>query len=78
VFHAENVQNPILIQHGLKDSRVVPLMSQLMIDKLKIEGKYFEAVLFEDESHGFILPENQIKSYETIYRFLNKYLKGQE
>lgn len=76
VFHAENITDPILIQHGKLDMRVVPLMSKLMIEKLKIEGKFYKATIFEDEPHGFYKPENELKSLKEIYEFLEKYCKG--
>lgn len=78
VNYVENVQDPILIQHGKEDMRVVPLMSELMIEKLKIEGKFYKAKFFEDEPHGFYKPENLKVSYQMIYDFLEKYLKNSE
>ncbi|MGB5652896.1 MAG: hypothetical protein WBM56_03590 [Robiginitalea sp.] len=34
-----------------------------------------EYVLFEDEGHGFLKKENQIKGYSQILEFLNVHLK---
>jgi dipeptidyl aminopeptidase/acylaminoacyl peptidase len=33
-------------------------------------------LLFEDEGHGFLKKENEIKAYKGINAFLNRYLKG--
>ncbi|MGD1945488.1 MAG: hypothetical protein ACFB0A_04275 [Croceivirga sp.] len=35
----------------------------------------FEKVLFEDEGHGFVKKENQIKAYGKILGFLDEHLK---
>jgi len=78
VYYVENIQDPIMIQHGKKDIRVVPLMSELMIEKLKIEGKFYKVKWFKDEPHGFYEPENEKESYELTYKFLEKYCKGEE
>jgi len=53
LYAAEHVQAPLLILHGRDDIRVVPLMSDKMIEALKIEGKYHEAHFYEGEGHGF-------------------------
>ena len=37
-----------------------------------------EYVIFDDEGHGFVKKENQIKGYVQILEFLEKYLKGVE
>ena len=78
VFYAENIQDPVMIQHGLKDMRVVPLMSKLMIEQLKIEGKFYTYKFFEDEPHGFYEPENEKESNELTFKFLEKYCKGEK
>ncbi len=35
-----------------------------------------EYVIFDDEGHGFVKKENQIKGYGQILEFLEYYLKG--
>ena len=76
VYEAEKIEAPLLILHGKKDVRVVPYMSERMIEALKIEYKFFEYHFYEDEPHGFYSPVNIKDSYVRIYKFLEKYLKG--
>ncbi|MCL5038054.1 MAG: S9 family peptidase [Chloroflexi bacterium] len=76
VYAAENIDAPLLILHGEEDPRVVPYMSEKMIEALKIEYKFFEYHFYEGEPHGFYGTENIEDSYERIYEFLEKYLKG--
>lgn len=75
VYFAENIQAPLLIIHGKDDMRVVPLMSEKLIEALKIEGKFFESKFYDSEAHGIRKPENRKDMLERILSFLKKYLK---
>jgi dipeptidyl aminopeptidase/acylaminoacyl peptidase len=77
VYLAERIQAPLLILHGKEDQLVVPMMSEKMIEALKIEDKYFESNFYEDEEHGFNKPENKKDAWERVIKFLNKYCKGE-
>lgn len=77
VYAAERIQAPLLILHGREDMRVVPLMSEKMIEALKIEGKYHEAHFYEGEGHGFNKPENKQDYMERVLKFLNRHLKDE-
>ncbi|MBI3741499.1 MAG: alpha/beta fold hydrolase [Chloroflexi bacterium] len=59
LYLASRIQAPLLILHGKDDLLVVPLMSEKMIEALKIEGKYFESHFYDDEGHGFSSPQNR-------------------
>ena len=49
----------MLILHGRKDKRVVPMMSERMIEALEIEGKRHEVHWYDEEGHGWERRENQ-------------------
>jgi dipeptidyl aminopeptidase/acylaminoacyl peptidase len=70
VYRAERIEAPLLILHGRKDKRVVPLMSERMIEALEIEGKRHEAHWYDEEAHGWERRENQRDSFERILAFL--------
>ncbi len=70
VYRAERIQAPLLILHGRKDKRVVPLMTERMVEALEIEGKRFEVHWYDEEAHGWERRENQRDSYERILAFL--------
>lgn len=74
VYRAERIQAPLLILHGRKDKRVVPLMSERMIEALEIEGKRFDAHWYDEEGHGWERRENQRDSYERILAFLRTHV----
>ncbi len=40
LYRAERIEAPLLLLHGRKDRRVVPLMTEKMVEALEIEVKY--------------------------------------
>ena len=49
VYRAERIEAPLLILHGRKDKRVVPLMTERMVEALEIEGKRYEVHWYDEE-----------------------------
>ncbi len=77
LFHTENVTKPLLVLQGATDPRVLQIESDEIVENVRKNGVPVEYVLFEDEGHGFVKRENQIKANESILEFLNTYLKGE-
>ncbi len=74
VYRAERIQAPLLILHGRKDKRVVPLMTERMVEALEIEGKTHEVHWYDDEGHGWERRENRRDAFERILRFLRTHV----
>jgi dipeptidyl aminopeptidase/acylaminoacyl peptidase len=74
LYRAEQVEAPLLILHGRKDRRVVPLMSEKMIEALEIEGKHHEVHWYDDEGHGWERRENKRDAFKRIRAFLRRHL----
>ncbi|CAN5466291.1 S9 family peptidase [soil metagenome] len=74
VYRAERIQAPLLILHGRKDKRVVPLMTERMVEALEIEGKTHEVHWYDDEGHGWEGRENRRDAFERILRFLRTHV----
>ncbi len=74
VYHAERIETPLLILHGRKDKRVVPLMTERMAEALEIEGKVHEVHWYDDEGHGWERRENRRDAYGRILAFLKTHL----
>jgi dipeptidyl aminopeptidase/acylaminoacyl peptidase len=70
VYRAERIQAPLLILHGRKDKRVVPLMTERMVEALEIEGKRHEVHWYDEEGHGWERRETRRDAYERIFAFL--------
>ena len=74
VYRAERIQAPLLILHGRKDRRVVPLMTERMVEALEIEGKRYEVHWYDDEGHGWERRENRRDAFERILAFLRTHV----
>ena len=74
VYRAERIEAPLLILHGRKDKRVVPMMTERMVEALEIEGKTHEVHWYEEEGHGWERRENRRDAYERIVRFLRTHV----
>ncbi|TCK68879.1 dipeptidyl aminopeptidase/acylaminoacyl peptidase [Winogradskyella wandonensis] len=75
LFHTDKVTKPLIVLQGSKDPRVLQVESDEIVEGVRKNGVPVEYVLFEDEGHGFVKKENQIKANERIVQFLDKYLK---
>lgn len=78
VFRAERIEAPLLILHGRKDRRVVPLMTEKMVEALTIEGKHHEVRWYDDEAHGWERRENRRDAFTRTLAFLRRHVLGEE
>jgi dipeptidyl aminopeptidase/acylaminoacyl peptidase len=74
VYRAERIEAPLLILHGRKDKRVVPLMTERMVEALEIEGKHHEVHWYDDEEHGWEQPENRRDAFQRTVDFLRTHV----
>ena len=74
LYGAERIQAPLLILHGRKDKRVVPLMTERMVEVLQIEDKVHEVHWYDDEGHGWERRENRRDAFERILKFLRTHM----
>ncbi len=78
LFHADQIQAPLLVLQGANDPRVLKVESDEIVEAVRKNGVPVEYIVFEDEGHGFAKKENRIKGYKAILDFCEKYLKGGE
>ncbi|MBS7590112.1 S9 family peptidase [Ancylobacter defluvii] len=76
LFQADKISKPLLIGHGANDPRVKQAESDQMVAVLKDKGIPVDYVLFPDEGHGFVRPENKIAFYAVAEAFLARHLGG--
>ncbi len=74
LFHANKIVKPLMVLQGKNDPRVLKAESDEIVAAARKRDVPVEYLVFDDEGHGFIKRENQIKGYSAILRFLNKYL----
>ncbi|MFO7827574.1 MAG: alpha/beta fold hydrolase [Bacteroidales bacterium] len=77
LFHAENIQRPLMVLQGANDPRVLKVESDEIVEAAKANNVPVEYVVFDDEGHGFRKKENEIEAYGKILTFLDQYLKGE-
>jgi len=76
LFKVDQIKIPMLIAQGANDPRVKQAESEQIVDALKKNSVDYEYLLFEDEGHGFAVPENRLKFYAATEKFLSKHLGG--
>ena len=74
VYRAERIEAPLLLLHGRKDKRVVPLMTERMVEALEIENKTHEVHWYDDEGHGWEQRENRRDAFRRSVDFLRKHV----
>jgi dipeptidyl aminopeptidase/acylaminoacyl peptidase len=76
--HADQVRRPILLFHGRRDKAVPTQQSIDFAEAVRRRGGTAELVIFEDEGHSFYREANLRAIYETMERFLDKYVLCQQ
>jgi dipeptidyl aminopeptidase/acylaminoacyl peptidase len=76
LFSAGNIKKPLLVLQGKNDPRVLKQESDDMVAAARGNGATVEYLVFDDEGHGFVKKENQVRGYKAVLDFLDKYLKG--
>ena len=74
LYRAERIEAPLLMIHGRKDRRVVPLMTEKMVEALEIEGKHHEVHWYAEEGHGWERRENRRDNFERIVGWLRRHV----
>jgi dipeptidyl aminopeptidase/acylaminoacyl peptidase len=75
LFHAENIQRPLIVLQGANDPRVLQIESDEIVEAVRKNGVPVEYVIFPDEGHGFVKRENEVRGYRAILNFLDAHLK---
>lgn len=75
IRHIKNWKTPTLIIHGERDYRC-PLSEGLnLFEALRYHDVEAELLIFPDENHWILNPQNVIVWYETVLAFVERYMK---
>ncbi len=74
LFHADQIQRPIMVLQGANDPRVLMVESDEMGAAVWRRGGVAEYVVFDNEGHGFVQKENNIRAWRSILEFLDRYV----
>ncbi|MDJ1481588.1 S9 family peptidase [Cytophagaceae bacterium YF14B1] len=75
LFHTQRIKKPLLVIQGKNDPRVLKVESDEIVAAVKKNNVPVEYIVFDDEGHGFVKKNNEIKAYEGVLTFLDKHLK---
>ena len=73
--YVNNWTAPMLITVGELDYRILASQGMMAFNAAKMHGLEAEMVVFPDENHWVIKPQNAILWQRCFFRFLDKYLK---
>jgi dipeptidyl aminopeptidase/acylaminoacyl peptidase len=76
LFHADAIAAPLIIGHGLNDPRVKIEQSEKIVDTIRKKGGKVLFVVYPDEGHGFVRPENNIDFAGRAEEFLHQAIGG--
>ncbi len=71
----ENWDTPILVTHGEKDYRILASQGMMAFNAAKIKGIPAELLVFPDENHWILQPQNGILWQRVFFDWLDQWLK---
>jgi dipeptidyl aminopeptidase/acylaminoacyl peptidase len=76
LFSADKIRIPMLIGQGANDPRVIPAESEEIVKAIAKNDGHVTYVVYTDEGHGFLRPENRLDFTAREEKFIAKYLGG--
>lgn len=73
LFHADQVQERVLVVQGPNVPRVLPVESDEMVEAIRAQGVLVEYLVLPDGGHGFLRRENGISAQEAYLKFMQQY-----
>jgi dipeptidyl aminopeptidase/acylaminoacyl peptidase len=70
-----NWKTPVLIIHGERDFRVPVGEGLALFEALQFHGVESELLIFPDENHWILKPNNSIVWYQSVFQFLERHLQ---
>ncbi|MGB3721573.1 MAG: S9 family peptidase [Pacificimonas sp.] len=71
----EDWKTPMLVIHGLKDYRVPYTQGLMAFTALQRRGIESRMLVFDDENHWILSPNNNLQWHDEIFRWLDAHLK---
>ena len=71
----EKWDTPILLIHGERDYRILASQSMAAFNAAKLRGVPAQLLLFPDENHWVLKPQNGILWQRTFFAWLDKWVK---
>lgn len=68
---------PILVTHGEYDFRILASQGMMAFNAARLRGVPAEMLIFPDENHWILKPQNAVMWQRVFFRWLDKWLKGE-
>jgi dipeptidyl aminopeptidase/acylaminoacyl peptidase len=68
----DQIKGMLLIVQGLRDPNVTPDNLRVVQEALDQAGVQYEVLLFDDEGHGIVKPQNQRRLCECLVAFFTQ------
>jgi dipeptidyl aminopeptidase/acylaminoacyl peptidase len=72
----DRIRRPLLIGQGANDPRVKQSEADQIVAAMQRRGIPVTYVLYPDEGHGFVRPENRLSFSAVVEAFLSRHLGG--
>ncbi|ANY05815.1 S9 family peptidase [Pseudonocardia sp. HH130630-07] len=76
ITRVEEIRTPLMVVQGANDTRVVRSESDRIVAALRERDVDVEYLLFDDEGHFIVNPENLLTMFRSAERFLGRHLGG--
>ncbi|MCK9868479.1 S9 family peptidase [Nocardiopsis dassonvillei] len=76
ISRVDRITAPLMVVQGANDARVVKAESDNIVASVRERGVDVEYLVFDDEGHAIVNPENLITMFGAIDRFLSRHLGG--
>ena len=76
-LYVDRWDTPILCIHGQKDFRIEYTQAESAFTAARVRGIPAQLLLFPDENHWVLKPQNGILWQRTFFRWLDKWLKAE-
>ncbi len=76
VYFADRIRAPLMIVQGANDPRVKQAESDQMVAALDASGVPVTYLLYPDEGHGLVRPDNRLAFFARAEAFLARHLGG--
>ncbi len=76
LFHADKIRAPLMVLQGANDPRVKIAESDQIVAAMRANQRPVNYVVYPDEGHGFVRPENRLDANARIEQFLANHLHG--
>jgi dipeptidyl aminopeptidase/acylaminoacyl peptidase len=78
VHYVENWQTPMLVIHGERDFRIPYTQSLAAFTALQRQGIASELLIFPDENHWVLTPQNSLQWHRTVYDWVARWTAAEE